>query len=120
MCLHKLYVSLKPCQHRWYSMIRRCSGDQNFANCQQLALQGWEEKSNSCPFCYGSASSAFEYRLIGNDRKPHIGGLPRDSQGSFSTTGLNENHNAQRAEKNRVLTARLEKIENDISFEGSK
>ncbi|EAT84654.2 hypothetical protein SNOG_08378 [Parastagonospora nodorum SN15] len=56
MCVAELCVTVLPCQHRWYHLVR------------------WEVKVEYCPYCQGHVSE-FEYRLIGDGPAPPVGSL---------------------------------------------
>ena len=81
MCVAELNVSTLECRHRWYRLLRSCSPTTNLENCpQKLKLEGWESKVGSCPWCdQDTPTDPQEYRLVGNDRVPSIGGLSRVS-----------------------------------------
>lgn len=86
MCIAELNVSLLPCRHRWYHLSSSCSPSANLGNCPgKLGLLGWEIKCDFCPYCSGWNVSPTEYRLVGNDRAPSIGGLSRTPTLSLST-----------------------------------
>ncbi|KAI9660953.1 MAG: hypothetical protein M1821_009280 [Bathelium mastoideum] len=86
MCLAELSVSTLDCRHRWYRLVRSCSSSTNLENCSdKLQIEGWESKVGSCPWCDQEAlPEPQEYRLVGSDRSPSIGGLSRAS----STTNM--------------------------------
>lgn len=87
MCVAELNVSLLPCRHRWYHLLRPCSPCSNLSNCKnKLGLEGWETKCDFCPYCSSWNLSSTEYRLVGNDRSPSIGGLSRSPSISYSST----------------------------------
>lgn len=77
MCVAELNVSVLPCRHRWYHLLRSCSPDQNLSNCsKRLVLEGWELKRDFCPWCPDpDAPDSALYRLIGNDRSPSSTGF---------------------------------------------
>lgn len=70
MCVAGLNVSTQPCAHRWYRLVRACSTDRNLANCpDKLRLEGWENRSSSCPWCDQDTESNIcqtTHRLFGN------------------------------------------------------
>lgn len=67
MCITELNLSLLPCRHRWFHLVKPCAPSTNLSTCSsKLALSGWEIKCDFCPFCSGW-NNASEYRLIGND-----------------------------------------------------
>lgn len=125
MCVAELNVSLSPCRHRWYRLLRPCAPNMNLSNCpSKLGIEGWETKCDFCPYCIG-APDLSTYRLVGNDRSPSIGGLSRSpslsmslsstrrdsrrgslarSDSSTSATGVM----LAAGEKNRALNARLD------------
>ncbi|KAI9843133.1 MAG: hypothetical protein M1837_006586 [Sclerophora amabilis] len=71
MCLAELKVSVQPCQHRWYQLLRNCTPTRHLSNCPgKLAIQGWEKKCDSCPWCSRNDLSDNDCRLIGSDRAP--------------------------------------------------
>ncbi|KAK8164919.1 hypothetical protein IWX90DRAFT_148018 [Phyllosticta citrichinensis] len=87
MCVAELNVSLLPCRHRWYHLLRPCSPTSNLSNCKnKLGLEGWETKCDYCPYCSTWNLSSTEYRLVGNDRSPSVGGLSRSPSISYSST----------------------------------
>lgn len=121
MCIAELNVSLLPCQHRWYHLSRSCTPSTDLSNCgKKLGISGWEIKCDFCPFCSGWNLSHSEYRLVGNDRAPPIGGLSRSPSltltttrretrgGSLSRTDSNNSIAMMAQEKNRALNARVD------------
>ncbi|OCL12769.1 hypothetical protein AOQ84DRAFT_284504 [Glonium stellatum] len=125
MCVAELNVSLLPCRHRWYHLVRPCQPSAHLANCgQKLGLSGWEIKCDFCPYCSGWNMSDAEYRLVGNDRTPSIGGLSRTPSLSLSSTRRENRIDSRRGslartdsstsitmmaqEKNRALSARVD------------
>ncbi|KAJ4305014.1 hypothetical protein N0V90_000543 [Kalmusia sp. IMI 367209] len=121
MCIAELNVSLLPCRHRWYHLSRSCSPSTNLSNCsKKLGLAGWEIKCDFCPYCSGWNLSNSEYRLVGNDRAPAVGGLSRSPsltltttrresrRGSLSRTDSNNSIAMMAQEKNRALNARVD------------
>ncbi|KAF2016140.1 hypothetical protein BU24DRAFT_409287 [Aaosphaeria arxii CBS 175.79] len=121
MCIAELNVSLMPCRHRWYHLSRSCSPSSNLANCpKKLGLSGWEIKCDFCPFCSGWNLSTTEYRLVGNDRAPAVGGLARtpsltlsthrreSRRGSLSRTDSSSSITMMAQEKNRAMNARVD------------
>ncbi|KAF9740122.1 hypothetical protein PMIN06_003746 [Paraphaeosphaeria minitans] len=121
MCVAELNVSLMPCRHRWYHLSRACSPSADLSNCdKKLGLAGWEIKCDFCPYCSGWNLSQSEYRLVGNDRAPAIGGLSRtpslslntarreSRRGSLSRTDSSNSIAMLAQEKNRALNARVD------------
>ncbi|KAF2500097.1 hypothetical protein BU16DRAFT_236050 [Lophium mytilinum] len=122
MCVAELNVSLLPCRHRWYHLVRPCTPSANLSNCgDKLALSGWEIKCDFCPYCSGWNLTNSEYRLVGNDRTPSIGGLSRSPslslssarresrRGSLARTDSSTSITMMAAqEKNRALNARVD------------
>lgn len=121
MCIAELNVSLQPCRHRWYHLVRSCSPSTNLANCGgKLGISGWEIKCDFCPYCAGWNLSTSEYRLVGNDRAPAIGGLSRTPslsltttrretrRGSLSRTDSSNSISLMAQEKNRAMNARVD------------
>lgn len=121
MCIAELNVSLLPCRHRWYHLSRSCSPSANLANCPgKLGLAGWEIKCDFCPYCAGWNLSNSEYRLVGNDRAPAVGGLSRTPsltlttsrreirRGSLSRSDSNTSITMMAQEKNRAMNARVD------------
>ncbi|KAH7139408.1 hypothetical protein B0J11DRAFT_42565 [Dendryphion nanum] len=125
MCVAELNVSLGPCRHRWYHLHSPCSPSANLANCSsKLALSGWEIKCDFCPYCDDWEPSSSEFRLVGNDSSPAIGGfartpsvplstqrreLRRDSRrGSLSRTDSNTSVSMMAQDKNRAMNARVD------------
>lgn len=75
MCVAELCVTVLPCQHRWYHLVRPCSPSSNLSTCgKKLGIAGWEVKCDFCPYCQGHVSE-FEYRLIGDGPAPVVGSL---------------------------------------------
>ncbi|KAF2033735.1 hypothetical protein EK21DRAFT_58161 [Setomelanomma holmii] len=75
MCVAELCVTVLPCQHRWYHLVRPCSPSSNLSTCgKKLGISGWEVKCDFCPYCQGHVSE-FEYRLIGDGPAPPVGSL---------------------------------------------
>jgi hypothetical protein len=75
MCVAELCVTVLPCQHRWYHLVRPCSPSSNLSTCgKKLGISGWEVKCDYCPYCQGHVSE-FEYRLIGEGSAPPVGSL---------------------------------------------
>ena len=69
MCVADLNVSVLPCSHRWYRLIRPCSPGTTLGTCEgKLCLEGWENKSDSCPFCAGWGLESGEHQLLGTER----------------------------------------------------
>ncbi|KAK7191337.1 hypothetical protein DPSP01_003045 [Paraphaeosphaeria sporulosa] len=121
MCVAELNVSLMPCRHRWYHLSRACSPSTDLSNCdKKLGLAGWEIKCDFCPYCSGWNLTKSEYRLVGNDRAPAIGGLSRtpslslntarreSRRGSLSRTDSSNSIAILAQEKNRALNARVD------------
>ncbi|KAF2000003.1 hypothetical protein P154DRAFT_206396 [Amniculicola lignicola CBS 123094] len=121
MCVAELNVSMLPCRHRWYHLQRPCSPTASLATCgSKLGLAGWEIKCDFCPYCSGWNLSTSDYRLIGNDQSPAIGGLSRtpslsltvtrrDSRrGSLSRSDSNTSITMMAQEKNRAMNARVD------------
>lgn len=121
MCIAELNLSLMPCRHRWYHLSRACSPSTDLSNCdKKLGLTGWEIKCDFCPYCSGWNLSKSEYRLVGNDRAPAIGGLSRtpslslntarreSRRGSLSRTDSSNSIAMLAQEKNRALNARVD------------
>jgi hypothetical protein len=88
MCVANLNVSTQPCSHRWYSLVKPCTSTTNLSNCSsKLALEGWETRLESCPWCDDSASDSgilddSTHRLFG-------GSVSRSRSGSLGTSGIN-------------------------------
>ncbi|KAG9737734.1 hypothetical protein KCU73_g9918, partial [Aureobasidium melanogenum] len=86
MCVANLNVSTQPCSHRWYTLVKPCSSTTNLSNCpSKLALEGWETRLESCPWCDDSASDSgilddSTHRLFG-------GSVSRSRSGSLGTSG---------------------------------
>jgi len=75
MCVAELCVTVLPCQHRWYHLVRPCNPSSNLSTCRKkLGISGWEVKCDFCPYCQGHVSE-FEYRLIGDGAAPPVGSL---------------------------------------------
>jgi hypothetical protein len=75
MCVAELCVTVLPCQHRWYHLVRPCTPSSNLSTCgKKLGISGWEVKCDYCPYCQGHVSE-FEYRLIGDGPAPPVGSL---------------------------------------------
>lgn len=121
MCIAELNVSLLPCRHRWYHLSRSCSPSTNLSNCGgRLGISGWEIKCDFCPYCAGWNVSGTEYRLLGNDRAPAVGGLSRTPsltltttrretrRGSLSRTDSSTSITMMAQEKNRAMNARVD------------
>lgn len=121
MCIAELNVSLLPCKHRWYHLSRSCSPNTDLSNCtKKLALTGWEIKCDFCPYCSAWNLPTSEYRLVGNDRAPAIGGLSRtpslsltttrreSRRGSLARTDSSNSIAMMAQEKNRALNARVD------------
>ncbi|KAF2191430.1 hypothetical protein K469DRAFT_511660, partial [Zopfia rhizophila CBS 207.26] len=121
MCVAELNVSLLPCRHRWYHLVRSCTPSTNLASCGgKLGISGWEIKCDFCPFCAGWNLSPSEYRLVGNDRAPSVGGLSRTPSLSLSATRRDSRRNSlarsdsntsvtmMAQEKNRAMNARVD------------
>ncbi|KAF2226260.1 hypothetical protein BDZ85DRAFT_48070 [Elsinoe ampelina] len=52
MCVANLNVTLQPCSHRWYTLVRPCSESTNLSNCSnKVRLEGWETRVQDCPWC---------------------------------------------------------------------
>lgn len=121
MCVAELNVSLLPCRHRWYHLSRACSPSTNLSNCTgRLGISGWEIKCDFCPYCAGWNVSGTEYRLLGNDRAPAVGGLSRTPsltltttrretrRGSLSRSDSSTSITMMAQEKNRAMNARVD------------
>ncbi|KAF2814382.1 uncharacterized protein BDZ99DRAFT_380610 [Mytilinidion resinicola] len=122
MCVAELNVSILPCRHRWYHLVRPCTPSANLSNCgDKLALSGWEIKCDFCPYCSGWNLTSSEYRLVGNDRTPSVGGLSRSPSLSLSSTRRESRRGSlartdsstsvtmmAAQEKNRALNARVD------------
>ncbi|KAF2205980.1 hypothetical protein GQ43DRAFT_467685 [Delitschia confertaspora ATCC 74209] len=123
MCIAELNVSLLPCQHRWYHLARPCSDTTNLSNCgAKLGLSGWEIKCDFCPYCADWNVSNTDYRLLGNDKLPSVGGLSRtpslpfslsatrrDSRrGSLARSDSSTSITMMAQEKNRAMSARVD------------
>lgn len=75
MCVAELCVTVLPCQHRWYHLVRPCTPSSNLSTCgKKLGISGWEVKCEICPYCQGHVSE-FEYKLIGDGPAPPVGSL---------------------------------------------
>ncbi|EUC37102.1 hypothetical protein COCMIDRAFT_90872 [Bipolaris oryzae ATCC 44560] len=75
MCVAELCVTVLPCKHRWYHLVRPCTPSSNLSTCgKKLGISGWEVKCNHCPYCHGHVSE-FEYKLIGDGPAPPVGSL---------------------------------------------
>lgn len=87
MCVANLNVSTQPCSHRWYTLVKPCTSTTNLSNCpSKLALEGWETRLESCPWCDDSASDSgilddSTHRLFG-------GSVSRSRSGSLGTSGI--------------------------------
>ncbi|KAI9681956.1 MAG: hypothetical protein M1817_000010 [Caeruleum heppii] len=72
MCVAELLVTTRPCQHRWYHLLRPCHPSLGLYNCQSpLSLNGWENKVEFCPWCSPNECDAVPLhtcRLISNVR----------------------------------------------------
>ncbi|QIW95085.1 hypothetical protein AMS68_000603 [Peltaster fructicola] len=68
MCVAGLNVSTQTCAHRWYQLVRPCNTERNLANCtDKLRLEGWENRSNTCPWCDNADEIAdTTHRLLGS------------------------------------------------------
>ncbi|KAF2263702.1 hypothetical protein CC78DRAFT_264770 [Lojkania enalia] len=121
MCIAELNVSLLPCRHRWYHLQKPCSPSANLSTCgNKLGLAGWEIKCDFCPYCAGWNPPNSEYRLVGNDRTPTVGGLSRtpslslsmtrreSRRGSLSRSDSNTSITMMAQEKNRAMNARVD------------
>jgi hypothetical protein len=104
MCVVELNVTTQDCRHRWYRLVRVCSPTSNLDNCRnKLKLEGWETRTHFCPWCdEESTTDRTEYRLMGNDRAPSIGGLSRTS----SSANIEPTLTASRRESRRGSVAR--------------
>ncbi|KAF2727966.1 hypothetical protein EJ04DRAFT_403088, partial [Polyplosphaeria fusca] len=121
MCIAELNVSLLPCRHRWYHLQRSCGPNANLATCfGKLGITGWEIKCDFCPYCSGWNVAISDYRLLGNDRSPAIGGLSRtpsltlttarreSRRGSLARTDSGSSITIMAQEKNRAMNARVD------------
>lgn len=122
MCVAELNVSTLPCRHRWYHLLRPCTSSTNLANCtSKLGLEGWEIKCDFCPYCSSWNLEPAQYRLVGNDRAPSVGGLSRSPSFSLSSTRRDSRRESLArtdssssvqmmvaGEKNRALNARID------------
>jgi hypothetical protein len=102
--------------------MRPCTPSANLSNCgAKLALSGWEIKCDFCPYCSSWNLTNSEYRLVGNDRSPSIGGLSRTPSLALSTTRRESRRGSlartdsstsvtmmAAQEKNRALNARVD------------
>ena len=106
MCIAELNVSTRECRHRWYRLLRSCSSSTNLENCSdKLRIEGWESKTATCPWCDQETSlGPQQYRLVGNDRTPSIGGLSRAS----STTNIEPSLTSSRRESRSGSIARTD------------
>ncbi|EKG19986.1 hypothetical protein MPH_02716 [Macrophomina phaseolina MS6] len=87
MCVAELNVSVLPCRHRWYHLLRPCSPSTNLSNCpNKLGIEGWETKCDFCPYCASWNLSNTDFRLVGNDRSPSVGGLSRSPSLNYGST----------------------------------
>lgn len=87
MCVAELNVSVLPCRHRWYHLLRPCSPTTNLSNCpNKLGIEGWETKCDFCPYCSSWNLSNTDFRLVGNDRSPSVGGLSRSPSVNYGST----------------------------------
>jgi hypothetical protein len=90
MCVANLNASTKPCSHRWYTLTRPCNPTSNLSNCpSKLALQGWETRLESCPWCDDSISDTDmpndnTHRLLGGSSTPRS----RSRSGSLVLAGV--------------------------------
>ncbi|PNS17130.1 ERAD-associated E3 ubiquitin-protein ligase HRD1 [Sphaceloma murrayae] len=70
MCVANLSVSLQPCSHRWYTLVRPCSSSTNLSNCSsKVRLEGWESRVDDCPWCGPSSTdpNAATHKLFGGN-----------------------------------------------------
>ncbi|KAF2235487.1 hypothetical protein EV356DRAFT_531931 [Viridothelium virens] len=106
MCVVELNVTTLECRHRWYHLLRNCSPSTNLQNCpDKLKLEGWESKVSFCPWCdQETPTEPQEFRLVGNDRTPSIGGLSRAS----STTNIEPTLMSSRRESRSGSIARTD------------
>ena len=68
MCVAGLNVSTQACAHRWYDLRKACQPANNLANCTgRLQLEGWENRSATCPWCSDSDSMVHDstHKLVG-------------------------------------------------------
>ena len=138
MCVANIHVTIQPCSHRWYQLVKPCSESTNLASCsRKLSLQGWETKNQDCPWC-SSPSTTFAdvndstHRLFagmsppsttsrrksecssGSSTSPSRGRPIRSTGSSTNASRASSQDNdveakeLDRAEKNRMMNKRLE------------
>ena len=68
MCVAGLNVSTCDMNHRWYRLKRSCRSGYDLSTCpEKLKLEGWETRTDHCPWCHGSDSiSHGTHLLFGN------------------------------------------------------
>ena len=66
MCVAGLHLSTQACSHRWYNLVRNCQDTNNLANCpEKLKIEGWESRTDTCPWCDGEATHESTHKLLG-------------------------------------------------------
>ncbi|KAF2097195.1 hypothetical protein NA57DRAFT_57794 [Rhizodiscina lignyota] len=86
MCVAELNRSTGPCSHTYFRLTKPCSTGSNLANCGKLSLSGWENRTDACAFCNGSAAlDPSNYRLLGYDDAGGIGPAHLSRTNSLST-----------------------------------
>lgn len=127
MCVAGLNASTQPCHHRWYELIRSCSDERDLSNCpSRLQLEGWENRTASCPWCDGDGATSSTHRLFGSassasgssthsspvitpmSGKPQLKRCDTDSTlSSLSRTGSFATNTSERGQKHRERNDRL-------------
>lgn len=135
MCVANLNVSLQPCEHRWYTLLRPCSPSTSLSNCsERLKLEGWETRNEHCPWCTSNRSSVevhdSTHRLFGsmsersNFSNSTASGYARRSRANSASATLDKVSRSSRSssrssdcvdadalghgERTRMMNARLE------------
>lgn len=133
MCVANLNVSLQPCSHRWYTLVRPCSDSTNLSNCsKKVRLEGWESRVQDCPWCGPSSISTHDatHKLFGGNefsearrrsdstvastesiirgRSNSISTFSAINSRSSSQESESERRESERAESNRMMNRRLD------------
>lgn len=135
MCVANIHVTLQPCSHRWYQLVKPCTESTNLASCsRKLSLQGWETRNQDCPWCSPSSTTIADvdestHRLFsgmsptirrksecssGSSTSPSRGRPTKSNNSSTNTSrASSQDHDVDareldRAERNRMMNRRLE------------
>lgn len=131
MCVANIHVTLQPCSHRWYQLVKPCTESTDLASCsRKLSLQGWETRNQDCPWCSPSSTTFADvdestHKLFsgmsptirrksesssGSSTSPSRGRTTKSNNSSTTSSRASSQDDdvLNRAERNRMMNRRLE------------